>query len=289
MLEKNLNNSFDIPFVTGYAQQQYLKAEAGILSAKKDNCAYWYIDGSLESDMPHLWEKDRICALKKQIDFHQVRPIFHGNFKSPLAYDVDDIRKAAIEYTKKEVDIAHHLNAPLILHGSVIVEPRLIRKAKKVALDNYLRSISELYEYAQSKQTDLYLENLCNYKHYRPFHYIFTQTEEIEYILSNIEGINLFLDIGHAHVCDGNPADLIRKYHKRIFGMSFSNNNGQQDQHLGLYKGTIDYQVIIQSIVDTQWKGIVGFETRGKTTQDSIFDLNTLYQKATNFYQAVAS
>jgi L-ribulose-5-phosphate 3-epimerase len=282
MLEQSLDYPLEVPFVTGYAQQQYLKAEAGIISAKKDGCAYWYIDGSLESDMPHFWGRNRIDSLKKQIDIHQVKPIFHGNFKSPLSFDVEDIRKAAVEYTKKEVDIAHQLNAPLILHGSVLVEPRLICKAKKLALDNYLRSIRELHEYAQSKSVVLYLENLCNYKHHRPFHYIFTNAEEIEYILSNIAEINLFLDIGHANVGDGNPVDLIRKYHKRIVGMSFSNNNGQFDQHLGLNQGTVDYHIIIKSILETQWKGVIGFETRGQTTRDSILDLNAIYQEVIN-------
>lgn len=268
-----------LPFVTGYAQQEYLPAEKGILSAKKENCDYWYIDGSLESEMPENWHHKRIDCMLKQIADLKVKPIFHGNFKSPLASDVEDIRKAAVVYTKKEIDIAHYLNAPLILHGGAIVEPRLIRKVKQKALEHYLISVNELYEYAQTKKVNLYLENLCNYKHYRPFHYIFTHEEEIEFILSKTEGISLFLDIGHANVCEGDPVHLINKYHQKISGMSFSNNDGFKDQHFGLSKGTINYENILKTILRTRWKGLIGFETRGKTTQESIAELNIIYKK----------
>lgn len=268
-----------IPFVTGFAQQQYLVAEQGILSAKREQCDYWYIDGSLESEMPHRWDKNRIDTLVNKIENYQVKPIFHGNFKSPLASDVEDIRKAAVEYTKKEVDVAERLGSPLILHGGAVVEPRLIKKIKQIAIDQYLNSVSELYEYALQKKVSLYLENLCNYKHYRPFHYIFTHEEEIEYILSKLSGVYLFLDVGHANVCEGNPIDLIQKYHSKIIGMSFSNNDGNKDQHFGLDKGTIDYRNIIKTILNTHWHGIIGFETRGKTTRQSIYDLHAIYQK----------
>lgn len=277
---KTLNNQIQIPFVSAYAQQQYLSAEEGIVSAKKEQCDYWYIDGSLDSEMPNNWTKKRVDNLRTLIECYDVKPIFHGNFKSPLSSDVEEIRQAAVAYTKKEIDLAYWLNAPLILHGGAVVEPRLIRKVKQIALENYLLSVSELFEYAHKKEVDLYLENLCNYKYYKPFHYIFTHLEEIEYILTKISGVYLFLDIGHANVCDGDPIELIKRYHKKIIGMSFSNNDGQRDQHFGLDKGKINYPQIVKTILDTGWKGIIGFETRGKTTQESISDLNTIYQKA---------
>lgn len=278
MTSLNLSAKNCVPFVTGYAQQQYLPAEQGILLAKHDQCDYWYIDGSLESEIPQQWSKKRITSLRHLIDEHQVQPIFHGNFKAPLASDVDEMRKAAVAYAKKEIDLAAWLDAPLILHGSVVVEPRLIRQVKQTALENYLQSVTELQDYALQKDVSLYLENLCNYKYYRPFHYIFTQREEIDYILSQLGEVYLFLDVGHANVGGGDPVDLILRYHHRIIGMSLSNNDGNLDQHLGLNKGTIDYTAIVKAMIDTNWQGIIGFETRGKTTVESIAELTAIYQ-----------
>lgn len=59
--------------------------------------------------------------------------------------------------------------------------------------------------------------------------------------------------------------------------MSFSNNNGQQDQHLSLERGTVDYYQLIQSILSSGWRGIVAFETRDQTPSESIQTLNQIY------------
>lgn len=270
------------PFVLGYALQEYFSAEEGILAAKKANYSHWYIDGSLESDVPNQWNSHRIDALLHQMEQYHITPLFHGNFKAPLASDVQELRQAAIAYTKKEIDLASVLQAPIILHGGAIVEPRLVNKLKREALENYLDTLYILSEYAYKRNVRIYLENLSNYKHYKPFHYIFTHIEEFDYILPRIPELKLFLDIGHANIGEGKPIEIIKKYHQQIIGMSLSNNDGLRDQHLALDQGNIDYQNIITAILQCDWQGIIAFETRGRTPAESIEDLCKLYQQVIN-------
>lgn len=273
------DTKYNMPFVTSYALQEYHSAENGLIEAKKANYTHWYIDGSLEENIPEKWDRERITALQNKIQQSKVRPIFHGNYRVPLASDVEILRKTAIEYVKKEIDLAHCFNSPVIIHGGAIVEPRLINKAKKIALDKYLDSIQVLVEYGEAKNIDIYLENLSNYKDYKPFHYIFTHADEFEYIFSRITNVKFFLDIGHANICDGMPVEIIRKYHHKIVAMSFSNNDGKRDQHLRLKNGTIDYRQIISAILACRWKGMIAFETRGISAVQSVYDLFNLYQE----------
>ena len=269
----------EVPFCTGVAHQKYLSAEKGIRTAFESGCTHWYIDGSLAGEMVENWNDERIDNLNRQIQETNVKPIFHGNFKAPLGSDVEALRAAAVDYVKKEIDIASRLEAPLIIHGSAIVEPRMVVMAKKIGLDNYLKSIIELSEYATCKSTDIYLENLSNYVNYRPFHYIFTHEAEYAYILERLLGhdnIFLFLDAGHANIEDGRPADVVRKYHRLIKGISFSNNNGVQDQHLGIHDGCCDYRDVINAIVETEWQGLVAFETRNQSAQAALRELAAL-------------
>src|SRR5205085_2390610 len=142
------------------ASQNYLLAEEGVLSASQNNANYWYIDVSLSEEHPDKWSTDRINRLLSLVTHYQVFPIIHGNFKVPLASDVELLRKTSVEYVKKEIDFAERLNAPLIIHGSVIVEPRLVSKVKKIALDQFVLSIETLLEYAEKRGVTLYLENL---------------------------------------------------------------------------------------------------------------------------------
>ncbi len=270
---------YNIPFATSFALQEYHSAEDGLMEAVKANYTHWYIDGSLEENFTEAWDEKRICTLQEKIQRHNVKPIYHGNYKVPLASDISILRQTAIEYTKKEIDLASYFNSPVIIHGGAIVEPRLVNKAKKAALDNYLDSIQVLLEYAKAKNIEIYLENLSNYKNYRPFHYVFTDMDEFEYILNKISDVKFFLDIGHANICDGSPVDIIKKYHTRIAAMSFSNNDGKRDQHLRLSNGTIDYKQILSTILTTQWKGMIAFETRGVSAVQSIYDLFDFYQE----------
>jgi len=270
-------NGIPLPFVRGYALQNYSPAEKGIIDAVQNTYHYWYIDGSLDSEIPKQWNSERIANIVKMIEQYKVYPIYHGNFKVPLSSDVDELRFAAIKYTKNEINLASKLSAPLIIHGGSIVEPRLVNKIKKKAINNFLSSLNVLCSYANSKNVTIYLENLSNYKNYRPFHYIFTHEEEFELILSDTD-LKIFYDLGHANIGNASPKVIFEKYHKRIVGMSFSNNNGQQDQHLSLMKGTIDYKQILTSVQLTNWKGIVAFETRDVSPKKSISELENLYQ-----------
>lgn len=265
-----------LPFLSGYALQLYLPAELGIIKAKENHYKYWYIDGSLATEEASNWTEERINTLKKLIEKNDVKPIFHGNFKAPLASDIEFLRKSAVAYTKLEIDLAAQLNAPVILHGGAIVEPRLVASVKARALNNYCLSLQELKDYADARCVELYLENLSNYKYYKPFHYIFTTEEEMSYVLERIN-LKLFLDIGHANVGNGNPIKLIKKFHTSIVGMSFSNNDGETDQHLGINSGEINYRNILSLIAELKWKGIIGFETRDKTPNESVYELEALY------------
>ncbi len=267
-----------LPFVTGYALQNYSCAEQGILDASENGYQYWYMDASLPFNLSKTWDTLRIKNIIYNMECYSVKPILHGNYKVPLASDVEELRLAALDYTKKEIDLASVLSGPLIIHGGVIVEPRQMNTIKKEALNNFLCSIEELANYASKKNVSIYLENLSYYKNYRPFSYIFTHDEEFDYLLSRTD-LPFFLDVGHANIGNESPKDIFRKYAGRIVGMSLSNNNGQQDQHLSLMDGNIDYKEFVACIEACQWKGIIAFETRNQSPIGSIHELTQIYYK----------
>jgi L-ribulose-5-phosphate 3-epimerase len=270
------------PFVTGFALQSYLSAEEGIHEAAVNQYSYWYIDGSVSTEAPSAWSEKRIANINNMISKLQVRPVYHGNYKVPLASDVPELRMTAIEYTKKEIALAAQLSASIIIHGGVVVEPRLVTKVKQKAIENYLDSIKILTNYAETKKVQIFLENLSNYKKYKPFHYIFTHEEEFDFILRELPSVRLLLDLGHANICEGKPIQLIKKYYPHIAAMSLSNNNGNKDQHLALHKGSIDYKEVVETIISVGWKGIIAFETRGRSPLNSANDLLNLYHHVTS-------
>ena len=100
--------------------------------------------------------------------------------------------------------------------------------------------------------------------------------------------VYFFLDAGHANIENGLPAEVVRKYHHLIKGISFSNNNGVQDQHFGIHDGNCDYADVLQAIVETNWKGLVAFETRNQTAKAALADLAVMYRDSLTTEIAVA-
>jgi L-ribulose-5-phosphate 3-epimerase len=275
----NLSDSHSVSFASGFALQGYHTAEEGLHVACENGYQHWYIDFSLPTEILDTWTPTRINQLLLLLKQWQLAPIFHGNFKVPLASDVSDLRKAAVNYTKKEIDIAAYFKAPLIIHGGGIVEPRHVRQAKLNALDNLLFSLEELISYANNLGVTLWLENLSNYQFNHPFYYIFTHEEEFDYILSRCD-IKLFMDIGHANIGNTDIYRLFESFYSRIAGISISNNDGSRDQHLSLSKGNINYLRLFGSLIQLNWKGPVGLEIRDLSPKNSLLDVIALYHEA---------
>jgi L-ribulose-5-phosphate 3-epimerase len=265
------------PFMTGTSQQDYLRAEDGALEAFVQGYTHYYIDSSLPGERPGDWTPERLAYVSKLSSVLGVKPIYHGNFKSPIGSDVREISRLGLEYAKAEVDVCVGLGgAPLIVHGGGIVEPRKVRDARQAGLLNLVDNLAELVTYAQAKGVQVWLENLCNYDRFHPFYYICTQETEYQFVLDRVPGLRFILDVSHAHVNGGDPVRVFQRLYPRIAAMSFSDNGGERDSHLPLGQGNLDYAGLVRSITELGWHGVVGFETRGGTLAANLAYLNSL-------------
>jgi L-ribulose-5-phosphate 3-epimerase len=268
-------------FMTGAAQQRYLSAEDGIVTAARNGYSHWYIDGSLDGEHPQDFPPARVDRIRELMAELQMRPIFHGNFKVPLGSDVAELGKAAIQYIRREVDLCCALDgAPLIVHGGGIVEPRLVVEARKRGLHGLIDGLKAVASYAAEKNVPIWLENLSNYTEFHPFYYIYTNSDEYELVLESVPSVSFFLDVSHSNVNDGNPVAVFERFNRRIIAMSFSDNEGVRDSHLPLGNGNLDYAGLVRSMLHHKWHGIIGFETRGSELRHSLPFLNRLAEQA---------
>lgn len=264
-------------YMTGAAQQNYLKAEQGALEAAAQGYSHWYIDGSLPGERPADWTASRIDALHETMQRLGVKPIYHGNFKAPLGSDVRELGGAALDYIKREVDLSASLGgAPVIVHGGGIVEPRLVIEARRMGLTMLIDNLRELVDYANQRNVEIWLENLSNYTRFHPFYYICVTEDEYAEVLDSVPGLKFFFDVSHAHVNEGNPVEVFERLHQHVVGMSFSDNKGERDSHFPLGRGTLDYPGLVEAMHKHEWRGLIGFETRGSTLSDSLAYLNNL-------------
>lgn len=251
-------------FLNGFGLQNYSKAEDGIVEAARQSATHWYIDGVIPDNFPGRWSEERIAALRELMDQLRVQPIFHGNFKIPLAYEIQEMREAGIRYTMSEIDVAQRLGAPVIIHGSVLVENKDPYRLRARAIELFLDSVRRIAHYAAERAVPVWVENLPDYrKHHRPFQYCFSNVAEFEAILSQVPYASFILDVGHGSIEAENPITTFDRLHNRLVAFSFNDNDEVRDLHLPLGKGRVNFEALLARIRETGWSGYIFFETRG--------------------------
>jgi L-ribulose-5-phosphate 3-epimerase len=261
------------------AIQSYLPAEEGLIVAYDNGYTHWYIDLSLPCDALEQWSTKRVKCLADDMDIKNISPIIHGNFNAPLSSNIPILREAAVSYVKRELELAAQFSAPVIIHGGAIVEPRLVTAAKRSAIDNFVKSIKELYEYGTELGVRVWVENLSNYTNNHPFYYIFSTRSEFRYVLEKCPELEIFLDLGHANIGNDNIHDLIGEFSHNISGISLSNNNGMRDQHFQMVKGSVDYSLVFNKLIKTNWFGFLAFEVRDLPPDKVLRQARTLYKE----------
>lgn len=257
--------------MTHAAQQDYLDAETGLQRALAQGYTHWYIDGSLDGERPQDFPSRRLEALCEAIQQTGMRPIYHGNFKSPLGSDVPALSAAALAYAQAETALCAQLGgAPLIVHGGGVVEPRLVPEVRRAGLQGLISNLRVLVAQGEALGVEIWLENLCNYTRFHPFYYICTTADEVDEVLEAVPGLHLFLDVSHAYVNGGDPVAMFQRFHRRIRGMSFSDNHRDRDAHLPLGSGTLPFGELVAAIEQVGWQGMIGMETRGGTLAQSV-------------------
>ena len=259
-----------LPFATGIAVQEYLTAEEGAIRAHEDGCSHWYVDMSLPSDHAHEWTPQRLRALRKTADVLGLRPIIHGNFRAPLATEIPEIKTGVMAYLAAELNLAGELGAPLIVHGGALVDPRPTESGRWSALQRFIAIMEKTLPVADKLGVEVWIENLSHYPRFRPFTYVFTRYTDFVGVHEHLPTARFIFDVGHANVNQSPPLQLLRESPQAIGAISVSDNDGRSDSHLGLGRGSAPIGEMVAAIVETQWRGIVAFETRGASVSEGV-------------------
>ena len=259
------NTGARIPFATSISVQESLPIDEAIAFAVAHRCSRFYIEGAYRADCSAAWDTRRVDHYRAVIDDHGLRPIFHGNYKLPLSHEDEDVREAAVRSVMREIDLAASLRAAVIVHGSCIFTHRKPAQARLEAIDAFTRSVSALYRYAEPLGVELWLENLENYKDRHPFHTVYSQRSEYEYVLERVPGVRFILDVGHENVGSGDPVGVFEALADRIVALDVNDNRGEHDTHSGLGKGNVDFRGLVGAIARRGWTGHITVETRGST------------------------
>jgi sugar phosphate isomerase/epimerase len=74
------------------------------------------------------------------------------------------------------------------------------------------------------------------------------------------EDVGIVLDVGHANI-NRHVREFMDKFGDKIVHIHVSDNDSKQDSHLGVGKGTVDWQDFARAVRRIQFRGIVMIES----------------------------
>jgi sugar phosphate isomerase/epimerase len=156
-------------------------------------------------------------------------------------------REAAIDEIKRALELADHMSiAYVVLH---LGNPR--DKYSPVAFEYAYAAVTQIRSFAGVEVT---IENIPNE---------ISTLERIEEFkqVSQLPDIGICYDTGHGHLQDTPPRlSSIRTTH-------LHDNNGEKDEHLWPFEGTLDWPALVEKLVLAKYEGPLVLEARGEEIQ----------------------
>ncbi len=154
------------------------------------------------------------------------KPVGHTAHWIDLGSDYERIRHAWISEAIEEANLAKELGIYVInFHSSS--KGMFFGERRKIILDNWIKSLHEIISHTKMFGIQIMLENVPNSSRIH-------KIDEFKYIIDNVQGLNVHLDIPHAFTLGGMQAitDYIRTFREKIVHIHWHDNHGEYDEHL---------------------------------------------------------
>lgn len=209
-----------------------------------------FVDLTLEPPAAAPWRVDA-AAIRSALNDLQLGVVGHTAFYLPFACTFESVRRAAVEETKRCIEIFARIGAQWMnLHPDrhAPFHPRAF------IINQNLKSIRELLPVAADHGIGLMIENTPG---------DFNSREQMSELLDPVPELGLHLDIGHCNlqVAENTATDIIRAYGGRVKHVHLHDNKGGYgDLHLPLGAGNLELEPPLEALQAWNYDGTITLE-----------------------------
>jgi sugar phosphate isomerase/epimerase len=209
-----------------------------------------FLDLTLEPPMAAPWKINprEIRAALKDLGLGVVG---HTAFYLPFSFTFESIRKAAVEETKRCLDLFSKIGAKWMnLHP----DRHAPFHSRRYVIEQNLKSINELLPTARDCGVGLMIENVPG---------DFNTRAQLGELLDAAPELYLHLDIGHCNlqVVANTATDIITAFGERVRHVHIHDNKGGfGDLHLPLGTGNIDFTSSLKALQNRGYDGTITLE-----------------------------
>lgn len=218
----------------------------------------------------HALNRKRVSTLKNigesyDIKFSVHAPFADLNIASPSEY----LLKAMLKRLKSSIALSTELEAYMwIFHPGLKTGISVFYPGNDWVQNR--KTTQLLYKIARDHGLRIAIENVPE-----PYPFIMKSVEHFQRFYEEIdEDIGLALDVGHANI-NGQTELFVETFSDKIVHIHAHDNNGRNDQHLGIGYGTVDWEKIAKLLKRISYTKIVVVESI-EHVNESIQKLKTL-------------
>jgi sugar phosphate isomerase/epimerase len=205
----------------------------------------------------HSLNKERVAALNeaanpKGLKYTLHCPIADINIASPSK----PMLNASLKRLKQSMAYANELNAELwVLHPGQVTGITPFYPGSD--WQQNVQSIRTLHKTAKEYGLRIAIENVP-----QKYGAIMKTTEDFArlYAETGLADIGIILDTGHANL-EAQTERFLTQLPDKIFELHLSDNMGENDQHLGIGYGKIDWQQLTAQLKQIRFNGIIMIES----------------------------
>lgn len=209
-----------------------------------------FVDLTLEPPAAAPWKID-VKAIRSALDHYGLGIVGHTAFYLPFACTFESVRRAAVEETKRCIQIFSELGAKWMnLHPDrhAPFHPR------RFFIEQNLKSIRELLPVANEFGIGLMVENVPGE---------FNSRSQLAELLDAVPELGLHLDLGHCNLLveSHTAEEILRVYGNRVKHVHIHDNKGgYADLHLPLGVGSIDFKPSLKALQLWGYDGTITLE-----------------------------
>jgi sugar phosphate isomerase/epimerase len=204
----------------------------------------------------HTLNKQRVSALKNIGGAYGLKYSVHAPFADiNIASPSKPMLNAMLKRLEKSIICAHDLNAyvwifhPGLKTGISMFYPRM----------DWLQNIDtaqSLFKIANDYGVKIAIENVPE-----PYPFLMKSVEDFKKFYDEIdEDIGLVLDVGHANI-NGQIELFLKTFADKIVHIHAHDNDGKDDQHLGIGYGNIDWKSVTDLLRRASYDKVVVIES----------------------------
>ena len=235
-----------------------------------------FLDLTIEPETAYADNVDtaRILEFRKKND---LLIIGHTPWNLPIASPFESVRKAAFEEFLKCLKVFRKLKVKLVnVHPALpndATDPDLVLQYN---IDFFKKIVKEAKKY----KIKIMVENTKA---------IFNELNVLATILKQVPGLKLHWDVGHANLGNEGEKKTKQAFHifkNRIAHLHFSDNNGQEDQHLPLGTGNINWPFIVKTLLNNKYDKTITLEIHSSDPSYLLFSRDKLRYILNNIGEA---